>query len=269
MSAEQLIREGSPVEALAALEKEVRANPASADLRVFLFQLLAVLGQWDRALTQLNVAADMDPKNLLMAHVCRSALQCEAYREQVFAGERSPLVFGEPSAWIGELIQAMSLTAKGQHGPAAELRARALEAAPTQEGRLNGQPFEWLADADSRLGPVLELIVDGRYYWAPFASISRIEVEAPSDLRDLVWTPAKVTWSNQGASVALIPTRYAPLPTKGELRLAHGTEWEDLGSHCWAGLGQRMLATSESETPLLEVREIELAPVASDAALGP
>ena len=39
-------------------------------------------------------------------------------------------------------------------------------------GSLNGQPFEWVADADSRLGPVMEAIINGRYYWVPFARLA-------------------------------------------------------------------------------------------------
>ena len=67
MQAEELLQSGRLSEALAALETKVRANPADAKLRVFLFQLLCVLGQWERAMAQLNVAAELDTINMLMA----------------------------------------------------------------------------------------------------------------------------------------------------------------------------------------------------------
>ena len=51
MTAQELLKEGKPAEALAALQAEVRAAPNDGKLRVFLFQLLAVLGQWERAVT--------------------------------------------------------------------------------------------------------------------------------------------------------------------------------------------------------------------------
>ena len=54
MQAQQLLRDGHPQEALQSLQAEIRKAPADASLRVFLFQLLAVLGQWERALTQLR-----------------------------------------------------------------------------------------------------------------------------------------------------------------------------------------------------------------------
>ncbi|GAI96313.1 unnamed protein product, partial [marine sediment metagenome] len=80
MQAEELLQAGQLTEALAVLEDQIRSDPANAKLRVFLFQLLSVQGDWERALTQLNVAAEIDPINLLMAQVCRAALNCEALR---------------------------------------------------------------------------------------------------------------------------------------------------------------------------------------------
>jgi len=59
-AAERSLREGDPAAALARLQDDVRARPADAKLRVFLFQLLCVLGQWERALNQLKVASELD-----------------------------------------------------------------------------------------------------------------------------------------------------------------------------------------------------------------
>jgi len=57
MSAEQLLRDGNLAEALAQLQSEVRKEPGNAGYRVFLFQLLCVLGDWNRALGQLGAVA--------------------------------------------------------------------------------------------------------------------------------------------------------------------------------------------------------------------
>ena len=81
MDASELLRQGKLNEALAALQNQIRNDPSNAKLRVFLFQLLCVMGQWDRALTQLNTAAGIDPKTLLMKEVCQQIVQCEALRK--------------------------------------------------------------------------------------------------------------------------------------------------------------------------------------------
>lgn len=260
MDAQQLIAEGKLDAALAALQDQVRKDASNAKYRIFLFQLLCVMGQWNRALTQLNVAAELDAAALPMAQTYREAIQCEALRGEIFAGKRAPLVFGEPQSWLALLIEALRLDGEGQHQRAAEARARAFEDAPAGGGTVNGEPFAWLADADQRLGPVLEAIVNGRYFWIPFQRISRIECDAPADLRDAVWTPARFTWANDATTVGLIPTRYpdtrAGTDVDDALLLARRTEWAERGPLCGYGLGQRLLATDAGEYALMDVRTI-------------
>lgn len=260
VKAEELLRTGQLNEALAALESEIRADPASAKLRVFLFQLLCVLGDWERALTQLNTAAELDAANLLMAQVCRSALNCEALRAQIFAGKHSPLIFGRPDDWVGSLVKANQLISEGRYEASQQLRERAFEEAPAIAGKINDEPFEWIADADTRFGPVLEAIVDGKYYWVPFAAIRRIHIEPPTDLRDAVWIPAVFTWVNEGEVPGLIPTRYPGSESSNDdaVRLARRTDWIEKPGEAYLGLGQRMFATDTGEYSLMQARKIEL-----------
>ena len=269
--AEQSLREGDVVNALKALQQQVRAQPADAKLRTFLFQLLAAMGQWERALDQLNVAATLDPSALAMAQMYREALRCELLRADVFAGKRSPMVLGQPDEWLALLIESTLVAGRGQ-GQGAALRERAFEAAPASTGTIDGAAFAWIADADMRLGPVLEAILNGRYYWIPFNRLRRIDIEAPEDLRDVVWMPAHFEFANGGESVGLIPTRYPGLELSddGALCLARKTLWQEVSAGVYQGLGQRVLATDAGEYPLMDVRKIELTEVAPapDVAAG-
>ena len=54
MQAEERLRSGNLEEALADLQAQIRKDPANPKLRVFLFQVLCLTGQWDRAVTQLG-----------------------------------------------------------------------------------------------------------------------------------------------------------------------------------------------------------------------
>ncbi len=270
MQAEQFIREGDLEQALGALQDEVRADPAAADKRAFLYQLLCVMGRWDRALTQLNVAGELDPKNLLMVELYRNAILCEAFRSDVFAGRRTPLMLGEPPEWLGLMVQARSLLGSGDPAAAARLRDAAFEAAPAVSGTINGEPFEWIADADHRLGPVLEAVIQGKYYWVPFERIAEISIDPPGALRDVVWAQAEFTWSNRGKAVGLIPVRYPGTTEKGpdDARLARKTDFEQLeGDYC-VGVGQRMWATDSGEYPILETRHITLDTAGEDGPDG-
>jgi type VI secretion system protein ImpE len=238
----------------------VRRQPADGKLRVFLAQLLMVSGDWERAVTQLSVAAELDAGALPMLHAYSAAIQCERLRADVFQGKRSPLVFGEPLPWIAALLQALAVEADGKLAQAAELRTDALASAATTAGTLNGAAFEWVADADSRLGPVLEVLLNGAYYWVPFERIQRVVVEAPEDARDLVWAPAQFTWANGGEAMGLLPVRYPGSEHSEDdaIRLARKTEWQALGGEQYAGLGQRVISSDADEVGLLEVRELTL-----------
>jgi type VI secretion system protein ImpE len=59
-TAEAAVRAGDPQGALASLTAAVKASPSKPQLRIFMAQLLCVLGQWERAHTQLNVVAELD-----------------------------------------------------------------------------------------------------------------------------------------------------------------------------------------------------------------
>ena len=264
---EEDVRQGKLDEALTGLQAAIRKAPADAKHRVLLFQMMSVMGQWERAMTQLNVVADLDAKALPMVQTYRAALKCEELRAQVFAGKRTPLLFGEPAQWAALLVQSLLLGAQGKEAESATLHTQAFDQAPTSSGKISsgtidGQPFTWLADADVRLGPVLEAIVDGKYYWIPFSNLSVVRVEKPADLRDLAWIPAYLTLANGGEIVSLIPTRYPGSETSPDaaIRMARKTDWQERKDGSSTGLGQRMFATDQGDFPLLEVRSIEFDP---------
>lgn len=260
MDAADHIRAGDLDGALASLMQSVRTSPTDAKLRIFLFQLLCIQGDWKRAVTQLKLCAELDREAETMARTYREAIICEVYREKVFAGEKVPLVFGAPQEWTAMLVEALRLLASGRPDEAAALRARAFDAAPAVPGEINGERFTWIADADMRLGPLLEIIVNGKYFWMPFSAISVLRLDPPADLRDAVWMPASLTLQNGGEFVALLPTRYAGSAASKDpaLRLARATDWTDAGGETWVGSGQRLLATDAAEVALMDLRSLRI-----------
>ena len=258
MTPENMLKEGRLDEALQGLTAQVRGNPADAKARVFLFQLLAVLGQWERAHNQLKVSGDLDPLNTLMVEAYSRALAGELERQQVMAGTRSPMVIGEPAQWLALLLQSLKLQAEGKHAQAQPLREQAFEQADAVGGEIDGAPFEWIADADPRFGPCLEMIVNGGYAWVPFTRLKKLVFETPTDLRDKVWAPVQITWSNGGEAIGFVPCRYpgSERAQDPDVVLARKTEWIDLGDDCFVGAGQRMLVTDAGEYPLLDIRTI-------------
>lgn len=275
MAAIDALRRGDLTDAFEQLKKEVRSKPQDPALRVFLFQLFSIMGQWDRALAQLNVSGQLDPAVEMMVKAYTETLMCERLRAEIFAGKRTPLVLGEPEQWVAALIQSFSLRGDGRHDAASRLRDQAFEAAPTTGGTLSWRSegsgsdeviqadrFQWLADAEMTLGPVLEAILNGRYYWVPLNRMESVRIEAPEDLRDLVWLPAQFTWVGGGQQVGFIPTRYFGSENVDDdaVRMARKTQWVAGPDGQEVGQGQRMLATDSGEYSLLDIRLIEFEP---------
>jgi type VI secretion system protein ImpE len=276
-TAEELLAQGDPAAALQALQQQVRGKAADPQLRVFLFQLLCVLGQWQRAHDQLKVCGELDAGTLAMVNTYGAALQCEVARDAVFAGRHLPHVFGPPAAWVALLAQALQLDAQGHAEQAAALRSQALDQAPasagvahshsaTPEGQAAEQAFAWIADADSRLGPVLEVIINGRYGWVPFVHLREVTIEPVTDLRDLVWAPAHLEFINGGDTVALLPVRYPGAVGDAALQMSRKTEWQAMPHDQFSGQGQRVLATDVAEFGLLELQRITLSAAPTDSA---
>lgn len=274
MKAQELLKEKNLTQALKALEDSIRKDPADAKLRVFLFQLLCVMGEWARAMTQLGVVMEMDPKAMLMVRTCKAAIDCEVLRAEVFAGTRTPLIFGEPADWIAKVVQAAALDGQGKPEAAMALRDQAFENAPTTTGTfevgsdhetVESHPFEWIADTDARLGPMIEAMVDGKYYWIPYDRIRMIRIEKPADLRDMVWAPCQFVWASGGQGVGFIPVRYPGTEKRGSdaQRMASETDFGQDGSE---PLGHRVLGSDAGEFPLLSIRTIKLNPSFTPAA---
>ena len=275
MTALQFLRNADLKGALSRLQSEVRDNPSEPKHRIFLFQLLAVLGQWDRALTQLNVVRDLSAEALSLAQSYQETLNCEALRAGVFSGLRSPLLFGEPEQWMALVLEALKLQGQGRSADAVTLREQALELAPILGGSLTLFPpkqamgehsvpaevcsFEWIADADSSIGPFLEAIINGKYFWVPFQRIQSVAFERVADLRDLVWLPARFEWTNGGEAVGFIPTRYAGSESVEDdhIRMAWKTVWDETSPGVFVGRGLRVLTTDVDEYGLTQIAKIE------------
>ncbi len=246
-------------EKTARVQDAIRRQPADDKLRIHLFQLYAQDGRWQKALAQMQMAAQLNNDHQLLAQAYRLAIRAELFREDVFLGLRSPSILGQPGQWVSYLKEALLADATGQEAKAQDLRMLALDEASAVPGQLDAQPFTWIADADARLGPVLEVFVNGAYYWLPFDAISELRLEPPADLRDLVWMPAQLTLVNEGKHAVLLPARYPLLGDGIEdgHRQSRVTTWVERGSEP-VGMGVKLLVTDSAELSLLDLRHLQL-----------
>ncbi|MCM8534126.1 MAG: hypothetical protein NE330_23390 [Lentisphaeraceae bacterium] len=259
MNVQELLKASKFSEALIAQKKQVQANPAVAKERYLLSILFAFNGEWERSSTQLSVATQADDKNYgLIGKIFQTLLKVEAQRRAVFSGESSPLVFGKPKEWLIQLIQSLKADSEKDFETASKLRSEAQSKADAISGKIDGHDFEWIADTDERLGPVLEAIVDGKYYWVPFCYIRSLSIAPPTQLTDYLWTPAKITWQNGGQTEAYLPSRYPDSEKSDDeqIKLARKTNWSKADSSCEYGLGQKVLFSNSEDFSLLDIRSL-------------
>jgi type VI secretion system protein ImpE len=228
MTADELYRAGRVDAAVELLGAELREHPTDLRRRTFLFELLCFNGKYDRAERQLEVLAQGGHDAQLGTLLYRSALHAERQRQVMFETRAFPT------------------------GP--EPR--------TVSGILNGQPFASITDADPRIGARLELFAGGAYTWLPFEHIASVQIQPPSRLRDLLWSPALVRPAEHFQKLelgeVLVPV-LAPLTWQQQdeaLRLGRVTQWQQLENGDQAPVGQKMLLVDDEEFPLLEVREL-------------
>ncbi|MEO6269937.1 MAG: virulence protein SciE type, partial [Lautropia sp.] len=94
-------------EMLAAALAAVKSTPTDPSARMKLFRLFCLTGKWDRAVIQLDTASGMDAELAMTSLVYKQAIVCERFRSEVFAGTRTPVVIGEPQAWLGWMMEAL------------------------------------------------------------------------------------------------------------------------------------------------------------------
>jgi type VI secretion system protein ImpE len=252
---------------LAAAMAAVRASPQAIEPRMALFQLACVVGQWDRARAQLDTMAQLDAELLLLSRIYGRLIDAEATRRRVFAGDEQPVALGQPPAWLAMLAQALKLDGGGDASAARELRERGRQQAAARPGTIGGtEAFAWLMDADPRLGPALEVVVEGQYRWLPLDGLEELRAEPPKAMRDLVWQPVALRLAGGNEFAAFVPTRYpgSELDDDDAIRLAKETRWIDKDGEQW-GLGQRLLTTDLADHALLDIRALRFA----DAAVAP
>jgi type VI secretion system protein ImpE len=257
--------------AIDELTSRVKANPADTRLRISLFELLLFAGDWDRAEGQIDVIAHQSIEAGLGVQVYRNNIKAERDRSRLFSDGLRPHFIGETPSYVDLHLKAINRMREENSSEAREILDRAEEERPAFKGALNGQEFSDFKDYNDLIGPVLEAIVQDRYAWIPFEQISRIEIDAPKQLRDLVWLPARIESAAGAAGDIYIPALYEGSGRHPEdmVRLGRMTDWKEAGEGIYLGSGSRLFLVDGEDWAALEVRSIEFDAVPAEARLAP
>lgn len=258
--ADDLLRDGDLAGARAALVEAVRKQPGDEQARMFLFQLFAVAGEWDKARSQLAALASLSAEAQMLAVAYGQAIDAERERAAVLAGTQRARQHSS-SAWYEGVVDALELLGKGDVDGAEAARDAAFDAAPDTPGTVDDVAFDWIADADGRFGPGFEAIIGGRYGLQPFDQVEKIVSKGPKDLRDTVWYPVQIFFRSAQSVAAMLPARYPGSETSTDAgeRLGKVTSWRETPAG-EIGSGQRLWSLSTGDdVGLLSVRALTFA----------
>ena len=258
MDAKELLKAGKLGAAVEAATAAVKAAPGDVPARIFLFELLAVAGEWARAQKHLDVVADraQDMADGVLSY--KRLLDAEEARARLFAtGDGAParmtLLPLDPEPNLSALRQLRG----GDAAEARRLLDVATEASPARPATVDGTAVPDLRDADDVLAPYLEVIARGTYGWIPLAQLAKVSFAPPRTLRDLLWRTAEITLTDASTATMFVPVRYAGSERHADdaVKLGRTTDWIDTGGLV-QGIGQRAFVADDDLRYILDITEI-------------
>ena len=260
MNAHELFKNGNLSAAVEEQTDQVRIEPGNQDKRLFLFELLMFAGDLDRAQRQIDALKYDDLQTEAARHTYRQLLDAERKRRQTFSQLTPPAFFHTTPEHVTTRLAALAELRGGRPVEALALLQKADQQAPAVEGTCNEGAFQGLRDGDDCLGPVLEVMARGSYYWVPFEQIQSLKMNPPRFPRDLLWVPVHMEMRETGAGDVFLPTLYAGTHESEDaaLKLGRRTDWREGGPGPVTGIGAKTFLVGDDAMSVLEWRQLEL-----------
>jgi type VI secretion system protein ImpE len=260
MTASDLFHAGRLRDAIDAQVAKVKSAPADNPARFFLFELFLFAGDLDRARKQLDVLRYDDPKHSAAVEQYRNALDAEARRRAVFAGNEHPKGLTAAPEHVRLRVEALPYLARGEYAEARKRLDAANAAVPAVKGTLNDLPIDGLYDADDRLGTVLEVFgTGGVYSWVPLESVASVTLNPPKSPRDVALRPAHVVLHDGLEGDVLLPGLYPGSHEHPDdaVRLGRATEWVTAGDG-HRGAGGKLFLAGDNPVEFVKWQDLAL-----------
>ncbi|MFO0824134.1 MAG: type VI secretion system accessory protein TagJ [Gemmataceae bacterium] len=257
MTVHDALAEGRLTDAIALQEAAVAAAPTDPAARRLLVDLLAFVGRFDEAESQLDQIHTVEPDWPDVERNLRRLFRADRLRS---AG-RKPQIRPEPSPKHASR-RWLAIKAIRQARPDDAIRCidAADAVSPEIRGFLDGQEFVGLRDADDRFATVLEAFLGGEYFWFVWDSLRKVTLAPAAVLLDQLYRPA-VLMLKDGTEIAVhVPMVYPRSHTVDDV-FALGSETDHIcpdGGPTRCVGGKLLLIGDEDEVPLAECRMIEV-----------
>jgi type VI secretion system protein ImpE len=250
--------EGDLGAAIAAAIDTVKRNPTDVSARIFLFELSAFSGEWDRAEKQLDAIGHQNADAAIGSVIFRQNFQNERDRINTFEHSSRPGAITPIPPYVEELVKAVDLVRRNDTDAAREMLDKIEDERPAFAVELNGKRFEDFRDYNDLTMCFFEAFVKDNYIWLPFEEVISVEFLERKSLRDVYWPQAKVELVNGSVGEMFFPALYVNSwkSSDDQVRLGRSVDWRDIGNDVFVGEGVRLFWADGEQIPAPEVKTI-------------
>lgn len=256
--ADDLLSRGDISGARDLLTEQVRSDPGNFQVRMFLFQIFALTGEWKRAKSQLDVMTKLDPAAQMLSVAYSQCIEAEQVRRDIFLGQTDMNFLGDVS-WATGHIENLRNLQTGSKISGSSFSSVFNDAEDSPGTSNSGLEFDFLSDVDPRFGPSVEAIIAGQYGLMPFECLENITVHPAQDLKDMIWLQAEFGLRKGARIAGFIPARYPGSEHNSDEAIIAGraTDWEEIGDF-QTSIGHRLIMFSDgSEIPISQLGKLE------------
>ena len=264
MELKELIKSGPLARAREQLVAAVKKSPADQGNRILLFQVLACMGQWDKARRHLEIIASLDSDRKAGVRAYLDLIRAETERLEVIRGKQPPSFLPEPPGYLEIYENAHRHLHAGRFQEAKAGFMEISRLRPRVSGTLNNKEFNGFQNTDTRLFCFLEAFVHERHILLPLEFIRELVLARPKSFLDLLWASAQITTWEGLTLNCFLPVLYPETFLEPDDRLRRGqmTDWTDLGEKIYRGVGRQVFQAGDEDVGILEIEQIIFNPVA-------
>lgn len=257
--AKTLLDAGNLSGAIEAALAFVKANPTNPSARIFLFELSAFAGDWERAKRQLDVIGHQDTTAMIGSKIYEQCVLAEGKRADFFANGAKPEFLGTPPDYVYGILTANNKMREGNLAETREILDKVENERPAFAGKINGAAMEDFRDYNDLTSGILEVIIKDSYVWVPFEQIVKITFSEPKSLRDYFWRQAALETDNGTNGDVFIPALYNDSWRSGDdsVRLGKVTDWRELGEEIYVGEGAKLFAVGGEHKTIFDLETVE------------
>jgi type VI secretion system protein ImpE len=254
---QDLLRADRLDDAITLMNGEVKRHVTDVGRRATLAELLCLAGNLERADTILASIDGLDPSTGVGVAMFRQLVRAEQARRQFHFEGRAPEFLRPPDLVTRLELRAAVLMREQASEAVAPLIEQRDAARPAAPGRADGVAFDDFRDLDDLCGGHLEILTsNGKYYWAPIASVVSLEFRKPERRRDLLWPRLHLTIADGPDGEVFMPAIYASSQNTVAHKLGHATDFVGDGPPV-IGLGLRGFLVGEEMRSIRDLGRIE------------